>query len=77
MYVYAIMKTMCLPGCHYSGNGFVTTHTSCAQVHEFPRSHYGDNCEGTLFSWLHICHYYAHLAFVRFEHFVCRGSLMT
>ena len=47
----------------------------CAQVHELPQSHYGDNREGTLFSWLHI--YYAHLAFVRFEHSVCRGSLMT
>ena len=40
--------------------------TSCAQVHELPQSHCGDNREGTLFSWLHI--YYAHLAFVRFEH---------
>ena len=28
-----------------------------------------------LFSWLHI--YYAHLASVRFEHSVCRESLMT
>ena len=28
-----------------------------------------------LFSWLHI--YYAHLAFKRFEHSVCPGSLMT
>ena len=29
-------------------------HTSCAQVHELPQSHCGDNREGTLFSWLHI-----------------------
>ena len=49
--------------------------TSCAQVHELPQSDCGDNREGTLFSWLHI--YYAHLASVRFEHSVCRGSLMT
>ena len=28
--------------------------TSCAQVHEFPQCHCGDNWEGTLFSWLHI-----------------------
>ena len=48
---------------------------SCAQVHELPQSHCGDNREGTLFSWLHI--YYAHLASVRFEHSVCRGSLMA
>ena len=49
--------------------------TSCAQVHELPQSHFGDNREGTLFSWLHV--YYAHLASVRFEYSVCRGSLMT
>ena len=28
--------------------------TSCAQVHESPQSHCGDNREDTLFSWLHI-----------------------
>ena len=49
--------------------------TSCAQFHELPQYHCGDNREGALFSWLHI--YYAHLVFVRFEHSVCRGSLMT
>ena len=50
------MKTMCPPGC-YHNNGFVATHalghmnrTSCAQVHELPQSHCGDNREGTLFS---------------------------
>ena len=32
--------------------------TSCAQVHDLPQSHCGDNREGTLFSSLHI--YYAH-----------------
>ena len=52
------MKTMCPPGYHY--NGFVATHalghmmydnhTSCAQVHELPQSHCGDNREGILFS---------------------------
>ena len=31
--------------------------------------------EGTLFSQSHI--YYAHLASVRFQHSVCRGSLMA
>ena len=53
--IYVIMKTMCPPGYHH--NGFVETHalghmnrTSCAQVHEFPQSHCGDNREGTLFS---------------------------
>ena len=68
--------TMCPPG--YHRNGFVATFTllrSCAQVHELTQSHCGDNREGTLFSWLHI--YYAHLVSVRFEHSVCRGSLMT
>ena len=29
-------------------------HTSCAQVHELPRGHCGDNWEGTLFSWQYI-----------------------
>ena len=28
--------------------------TLCAQVHELPQSHCGDNREGTLFSWLNI-----------------------
>ena len=61
MYIYIIiMKTMCPPGYHH--NGFVVTHAlghmmygfmchkSCAQVHELPQSHCGDNREGTLFS---------------------------
>ena len=48
--------------------------TSCTQVHELQQNHCGDIWEGTLFSWLHV--YYAHLAFVRFEHSVCRGSLV-
>ena len=61
IHIYVIMKTMCPPGYHH--NGFVATHalghmmhgyminrTSCAQVHELPQSHCGDNREGTLFS---------------------------
>ena len=48
---------------------------SCAQVHELSQSHCGDNQEGTLFSWFHT--YYTHLASMRFEHSVYRGSLMT
>ena len=54
--IYEIMKTMCPPGYHH--NGFVATDAlghmmnrkSCAQVHELPQSHCGDNREGTLFS---------------------------
>ena len=44
----------------YHHNGFVATHalghmmycyrTSCAQVHELPQSHCGDNWDCTLFS---------------------------
>ena len=51
--IYVIMKTMCPPGYHH--NGFVATHAlrSCAQVHELPQSHCGDNREGTLFSATH------------------------
>ena len=67
----------------YHHNGFVATHALghmtygcyCAQVHELPQSHCGDNREGALYSWLHVC--CAHLASVRFEHSVCRRSLMT
>ena len=44
---------------------YICNHQSCC----------GDNWEGTFFSWLHI--YYAHLAYVRFKHYVCRESLMT
>ena len=54
-HIYVIMKAMCLPGYHH--NAFVATHAlghmmygSCAQVHELPQSHCGDNQEGTLFS---------------------------
>ena len=43
--------------------------TSCAEVHELPQSHCGDNWEGILFSWQHI--YYALFTSVRFEHSVC------
>ena len=59
--IHVIMKTMCPPGYHH--NGFVATHalghmmyglykcpSACAQVHELPQSHCGDNREGTLFS---------------------------
>ena len=49
------MKTMLPPGYHH--NGFVATdalghmmYIMCAQVHELPQSHCGDNREGTLFS---------------------------
>ena len=60
------MKKMCPPGYHHNGfvathalghmmYGFHVHHvyinrTSCAQVHELPQSHCGDNREGTLFS---------------------------
>ena len=49
--------------------------TSCAQVHELSPNDFDDKSEGTLFPWLHI--YNAHLASERFQHSVCRGSLMT
>ena len=63
------MKTTCPPAHHH--NGFVAARergnmmycrTSCAQVHELPKSPCGD----IFFMIVHI--YYAHLAFVRFEH---------
>ena len=41
---------------------------SCTSAHDVRLHIY-------MFSWLHV--YYAHLAFVRFEHSVCCGSLMT
>ena len=61
--IYGIIKAMCPPGYHH--DGFVATHAlghmnihhvMCgAQVHELPQSHCGDNREGILFWWLHIC----------------------
>ena len=59
---------MCPPGYHH--NDFAANRTSCAQVHELPQNHYGDNRECTLFYIL----FHAHFGSVRFEH---RGSLMT
>ena len=64
------MKTMCPADYHH--NGFVATHALGNMMYGLSN---GDNREGTLFSRLHI--YYAHLASVRFEHSVCRGSLMS
>ena len=58
-----------------TGSRFFRMYFGSNQVDELPQSHCGHNREGRLFSWLHI--YYAHLAFVRFEHSMCRGSLMT
>ena len=39
-------------------------YTSCAQVHELPQSYCGDNREGTLFSWLHICIVYIYMVYI-------------
>ena len=50
------MKTMCPPGYHHNESvathalGYINHRTSCAQVHELPQGHCGDNREGTLFS---------------------------
>ena len=60
------MKTMCPPGYHHNGfvathalghnltlkrvSCASCNRTSCAQMHELPQSHCGDNREGTLFS---------------------------
>ena len=57
LYIYVIMKTMYHPV--YYHNGFVATHAlgymmyRCAQVHELPQSHCGDNRKDTLFSLLY------------------------
>ena len=76
MGIYVIMKTMCPLGYHQ--NGFMATHALGHMMYGYkllvpmnqrvPKS-------WALFSWLHI--YYAHLAFVRFEHSVCCRSLIT
>ena len=49
------------------------SHTSCTQAPEFPQSHFGDDRESTLLSWLYMCN--AYFASARFEHFVCRPYL--
>ena len=46
-------------------------HVPKAQVHKLPQNHCGDNREGTLFSFI------TPICFCKFEHSVCRGSLMT
>ena len=62
IYICVIMKTMCPPGYHHNGSvatnalghmmyGYIMmSRASCAQVHELPQSHCGDNREDTLFS---------------------------
>ena len=67
------MKTMFPPGYHH--NGLVATHVpKCMSCHKAivvitGRTHcFHDN--------IYII-YYAHFASVRFEHSMCRGSLMT
>ena len=46
--IYVIMKKMYPPGYHH--NNFVATHAfGCAQVHELPQSHCGNNRDGILF----------------------------
>ena len=66
------MKTMCPPGYHH--NGLVATHAPGHMMYGstllVPMNQRVLNKQR-----LHIC--YAHLASVRFEHSVCRGSLMT
>ena len=47
MYTNVIMKTMCPLG--YQHN-----RTSCAQVHELPQSHCGDNREGNTYIYIYI-----------------------
>ena len=46
------------------------TCTSCAQVHELPQSHWGDNREGTLFSWLHII-------YILYIYTILRGTYLS
>ena len=48
---------------------YICNHENNVLFRLSPQSHCGENREGTLYSWLHIC--YTHLAFVRFEHSVC------
>ena len=71
------MKTMCPPGYHH--NGFVATH---ALGHHVPKCMSCHKAIVVITGRAHCFHdyihiYYAHLASVRFEHSVCRGSLMT
>ena len=61
IYIYVIMNTFCPPGCHHNGY----------------KCHCGDNRGGGHIIFMITYIYYAHLASLRFEHFVCRGLLMT
>ena len=73
IYIYICILYYTYTYIHISiyNNLVIKVHTSCAQAVEFPQSHFGNNQEDTLFSWLHMC--YGHLPFARFEYFVCRG----
>ena len=64
------MKTFCPPGCHH--NGFVATHGHTMATNAIVVITGGGHI---IFMITYI--YYAHLASLRFEHFVCRGLLMT
>ena len=77
---------MCPPGYHH--NGFVATHAlehmmygyHTSTVHHVPKCMSCHKAIVVITGWAHCFHdyihiYYAHLAYVRFEHSVCHGSL--
>ena len=80
------MKTMCPRSYHH--DGFVATHALRHMMYGWATVHHVPKCmschkaivvitgrEHYFHDYIYI--YYAHLASVRFEHSVCRGSLMT
>ena len=71
--IHIQIKELCQQVFKYNEKAQCTSHTSCTQVFKFsePRSHFGENWEGTLFSWLPMC--YAYPSSAIFEHFVCHG----
>ena len=77
------MKTMCPPGYHHNGSLWQLMHLgTCTSVHHVPKCMSCHKAIVVITGRAHCFHdciyiYYAHLASVRFEHSVCRGSLMT
>ena len=82
LYIYVIIKTLCPPGYHHKG--FMATHalghmmygyTLLVPMNQRVLRKLSKECNISGHKWSTT--YYAHLAFVRFEHSVCHGSFMT
>ena len=49
-YTYTYIKKLCQQNFIYNEAAQCTSYASRAQVLDLPQSHFGDDCEGTIFS---------------------------